>query len=49
MYLQNVQGVIESLKIITRKGSERLARYGFEYAMRNGRRKVTAVHKANIM
>ncbi|XP_071513306.1 isocitrate dehydrogenase [NAD] subunit gamma, mitochondrial-like [Panulirus ornatus] len=46
---ENVQGVIESLKIITRKGSERLARYGFEYALRNGRRKVTAVHKANIM
>ncbi|XP_042220340.1 isocitrate dehydrogenase [NAD] subunit gamma, mitochondrial-like isoform X1 [Homarus americanus] len=46
---ENVKGVVESLKIITRKGSERLARYGFEYATRNGRKKVTAIHKANIM
>lgn len=41
--------VAESLKIITRQGSERIARFAFEYARRNGRRKVTAVHKANIM
>jgi isocitrate dehydrogenase (NAD+) len=39
----------ESIKIITRKGSERIVRYAFEYALREGRRKVTAVHKANIM
>ncbi len=39
----------ESIKIITRKGSERIARFAFEYARRHGRRKVTAVHKANIM
>lgn len=39
----------ESIKIITRKGSERIARYAFEYALREGRKKVTAVHKANIM
>jgi len=39
----------ESIKIITRKGSERIARFAFEYAVRHGRRKVTAVHKANIM
>jgi len=39
----------ESIKIITRGASERIARYAFEYAVRNGRRKVTAVHKANIM
>jgi isocitrate dehydrogenase (NAD+) len=39
----------ESIKIITRKGSERIARFAFEYARRRGRRKVTAVHKANIM
>jgi len=39
----------ESIKIITRKGSERIARYAFEYALREGRRRVTAVHKANIM
>jgi isocitrate dehydrogenase (NAD+) len=39
----------ESIKIITRKGSERIVRYAFEYAVREKRRKVTAVHKANIM
>ena len=39
----------ESIKIITRFASQRIARYAFEYALRNGRRKVTAVHKANIM
>jgi isocitrate dehydrogenase (NAD+) len=39
----------ESIKIITRSASQRIARYAFEYAVRNGRRKVTAVHKANIM
>jgi isocitrate dehydrogenase (NAD+) len=39
----------ESIKIITRKGSERICRYAFEYARKNNRRKVTAVHKANIM
>jgi isocitrate dehydrogenase (NAD+) len=39
----------ESIKIITRTASQRIARYAFEYAVRNGRRKVTAVHKANIM
>jgi isocitrate dehydrogenase (NAD+) len=39
----------ESIKIITRKGSERIVRFAFEYARQHGRRKVTAVHKANIM
>src|SRR3954470_23076608 len=39
----------ESIKIITRYASERIARYAFEYAVANGRHKVTAVHKANIM
>jgi isocitrate dehydrogenase (NAD+) len=39
----------ESIKIITRAASQRIARYAFEYAVRNRRRKVTAVHKANIM
>ena len=39
----------ESIKIITRAASERIARYAFDYAVANGRRKVTAVHKANIM
>jgi isocitrate dehydrogenase (NAD+) len=44
-----VPGVMESIKIVTRKASERIARYAFEYAKNNGRKKVTAVHKANIM
>ena len=39
----------ESIKVITRKNSERIARFAFDYARANGRRKVTAVHKANIM
>ncbi len=39
----------ETIKIITRKGSERICRFAFEYAKKNNRRKVTAVHKANIM
>src|ERR671938_212202 len=44
-----VPGVVESLKIITEKASTRIERYAFEYARAEGRRKVTAVHKANIM
>ena len=44
-----VPGVVESLKIITEKASTRIARFAFEYAKREGRKKVTAVHKANIM
>lgn len=39
----------ESIKIFTRKGCERIIRWAFEYAIREGRKKVTAVHKANIM
>src|SRR6185369_11190020 len=39
----------ESIKIITREASERIARYAFDYAVANGRKTVTAVHKANIM
>ena len=39
----------ESIKIITRAASQRIARYAFEYALKNARKKVTAVHKANIM
>jgi isocitrate dehydrogenase (NAD+) len=39
----------ESIKIITRAASERIARFAFDHAVANGRRKVTAVHKANIM
>jgi isocitrate dehydrogenase (NAD+) len=44
-----VPGVVESLKIITEKASTRIAKYAFEYARTHGRKKVTAVHKANIM
>ena len=44
-----VPGVVESLKIITEAASTRIARFAFEYARKNGRRRVTAVHKANIM
>jgi isocitrate dehydrogenase (NAD+) len=44
-----VPGVVESLKIITEKASTRIARAAFEYARREKRCKVTAIHKANIM
>lgn len=44
-----IPGVVESLKIITEKASTRIARYAFEYSRREGRKKVTAIHKANIM
>jgi len=42
-------GVVESLKIITRTASIRIARFAFEHARHNGRKRITAVHKANIM
>ncbi len=44
-----VPGVVESLKIITADASTRIARFAFDYARRKRRKKVTAVHKANIM
>src|SRR2546425_3502119 len=44
-----VPGVIESLKIITEEASTRVARFAFEYARKHGRKRVTTVHKANIM
>ena len=44
-----VPGVVESLKIITREASTRIARFAFEYCRKHGRKRVTAVHKANIM
>ena len=44
-----VPGVVESLKIITEKASTRIARFAFEYARKNKRRKIHAIHKANIM
>ncbi|KZP32998.1 mitochondrial NAD-dependent isocitrate dehydrogenase subunit 2 precursor [Athelia psychrophila] len=44
-----VDGVVQSIKLITWDASERVARYAFEYARSSGRKRVTAVHKANIM
>jgi isocitrate dehydrogenase (NAD+) len=44
-----VKDVVTSLKVITRSASERIARYAFSYAQKNGRKHVTAIHKANIM
>src|SRR5215203_5148082 len=44
-----VPGVVESIKIITEKASTRIAKFAFEYARTHGRKRVTAVHKANIM
>lgn len=44
-----VPGVVESLKIITRVASTRIARYAFDHAEKHGRKRITAVHKANIM
>ncbi|CCJ29395.1 unnamed protein product [Pneumocystis jirovecii] len=46
---QSVPGVVESLKIITRTKSERISRFAFDYALKNNRKKVTVIHKANIM
>ncbi|KIJ70511.1 hypothetical protein HYDPIDRAFT_122422 [Hydnomerulius pinastri MD-312] len=44
-----VDGVVQSIKLITWDASERVARYAFHYAQASGRKRVTAVHKANIM
>ncbi|HTU99289.1 MAG TPA: isocitrate dehydrogenase (NAD(+)) [Luteitalea sp.] len=46
---QVAPGVVESLKVITAAASQRIAKFAFEHATHNGRRKVTAIHKANIM
>uniref|UniRef100_A0ACB8EMS1 Isocitrate dehydrogenase [NAD] subunit gamma, mitochondrial n=1 Tax=Sphaerodactylus townsendi TaxID=933632 RepID=A0ACB8EMS1_9SAUR len=46
---ESVSGVVESLKIITKTKSLRIAEYAFQLAKESGRKKVTAVHKANIM
>ena len=43
------RAVAESMAIVTRRGCERIIRYAFEYAVKHGRRKVTIVHKANIL
>ncbi|XP_049790934.1 probable isocitrate dehydrogenase [NAD] subunit alpha, mitochondrial [Schistocerca nitens] len=44
-----VDGVVQSIKLITEEASRRVAEFAFQYAKENGRKKVTAVHKANIM
>ena len=44
-----IPGVVESLKIVTEKASMRIAKYAFEFARTQGRKKVTCIHKANIM
>ncbi|WMV43503.1 hypothetical protein MTR67_036888 [Solanum verrucosum] len=49
IYYQVVRGVVESLKIITRQASLRVAEYAFHYAKTHGRERVSAIHKANIM
>lgn len=46
---QSYPGVVENLKVMTRVKAERIARFAFDYALKNGRKKVTCVHKANIM
>ncbi|XP_050389771.1 isocitrate dehydrogenase [NAD] subunit beta, mitochondrial isoform X1 [Patella vulgata] len=46
---ESVPGVVECLKIVTKEKSQRIAKFAFDYAMRLNRKKVTAVHKANIM
>lgn len=46
---QSIPGVVESLKLITRYKTERIARFAFDFAIKNNRKKVTCVHKANIM
>lgn len=45
----SVDGVVECLKIVTAERSRRIAKFAFDYATKHGRKKVTAVHKANIM
>jgi isocitrate dehydrogenase (NAD+) len=44
-----VPGVVESIKIITEKASTRIAKFAFAYAKEHGRKRITAIHKANIM
>lgn len=46
---ESVPGVVEGLKIVTRENSHRIAKYAFDYATRHQRKRVTAIHKANIM
>jgi isocitrate dehydrogenase (NAD+) len=47
--IEVVPGVVQALKIITEKGSTRIAKFAFDYARKHGRKKIHAIHKANIM
>lgn len=49
LWFKVIDGVVQSIKLITWDASERVARYAFHYAQSSGRKRVTAVHKANIM
>jgi isocitrate dehydrogenase (NAD+) len=49
VFCQVVEGVVQSIKLITAQASTRVAEFAFNFAKSNGRKKVTAVHKANIM
>uniref|UniRef100_A0A1A9WRQ3 Isopropylmalate dehydrogenase-like domain-containing protein n=1 Tax=Glossina brevipalpis TaxID=37001 RepID=A0A1A9WRQ3_9MUSC len=46
---ESVKGVVESMKVVSLENAERVARFAFEFARQNGRKKVTTIHKANIM
>jgi len=46
---ESVDGVVESMKVVTESNSDRVARFAFEWAKKNGRKKITTIHKANIM
>merc|ERR1719495_529747 len=46
---ESIKGVVECLKVVTAEKSRRIAKFAFDYATKHGRKKVTAVHKANIM
>ncbi|KAG5872855.1 hypothetical protein JTB14_002908 [Gonioctena quinquepunctata] len=46
---ESVDGVVESMKVVTETNSDRVARFAFEWAKTNGRKKITTIHKANIM
>ena len=49
LLFQNVPGVVESLKIMTEEKCSKIAKFAFDYARRNERKRVTSIHKANIM
>ncbi|KAJ8923638.1 hypothetical protein NQ315_010218 [Exocentrus adspersus] len=46
---ESVDGVVESMKVVTQSNSERVARFAFDYVKRTGRKRLTTIHKANIM